>query len=328
MNVARIAVLGVAGIAATAAALLMRGALGGGTPASQASVTPAVAMSEVLVASKNLDPGVALAVDSVRWQMWPKADVTPNFVVKELQPDIGKAISGAIVRAPLVAGQPISDANIVHADIGGILAASIKPGMRAVGIVVNAQKSAGGFILPNDRVDVVLTREIPQANGGGVKDYVSYTVVRDVRVLAIDQTAKQEKGKDSVVGKTATLELTPTQTEAVVRSAEQGELSLALRGLGDSMEEPVTATPNAPESAPQVAEKSPATPAPVVRTASASPATRPSVVTVFRYGRKRDGEPGATVTKGSAPAPAQAADQPEDPTAINVASANAEGVSQ
>jgi pilus assembly protein CpaB len=286
-------------------------------------------MSEVLVASKNIDPGVPLAVDSVRWQAWPKTQTSPNFILKELQPDIAKAIADTIVRAPLVAGQPITDVNTVHANAAGFLAASIKPGMRAVGVVVNAQKSAGGFILPNDRVDVVLTRETPQQNGS-VKDYVSYTVVRDVRVLAIDQTAKQEKGKDSVVGKTATLELTPTQTEVVVRSAEQGELSLALRSLGDSSGEPTTGASGSADPAPATAENTEksAPAAPLVRSASASP--RPSVVTVFRYGLSRGNESSAPVSKNSARGAEESANsvEPAEPAMPNVASATAEGVSQ
>ena len=236
MNVMRIAILGVAAIAAGAAALLVRGMLGGGTAATQAAA-PAVAITtDVLVASRDIVPGHVLSADLVRWDPWPKSAVSSTLVTKEKQPDISKAIAGAVVRAPLIAGQPITDANIVHAGAAGFLAATLTPGMRAIGMTVTPQTSAGGFILPNDRVDVVLTRELP--GSGSPKQYESETILQDVRVLAVDQTSHQEKDQQSVVGKTATLEMTPYQAELVAHAEQSGVLSLTLRALGDSSGDP------------------------------------------------------------------------------------------
>jgi pilus assembly protein CpaB len=232
MNITRIAILGVAAIAAGGAALMVRGMLGGGTPASQASVTQVSLTSDVLVASKDVAPGYVLDAASARWEAWPKSSVSKDFITKESQPDIAKAVTGIVVRAPLVPGQPITDANVVHAGAAGFLSATIAPGMRGIGVSVTAQTSAGGFILPNDRVDVVVTRELP--TNGGAKQYVSETFLSDVRVLAVDQTAHQEKDKDSVVGKTATLELTPDQAEQLAHAEQIGVLSLTLRALGDN----------------------------------------------------------------------------------------------
>jgi pilus assembly protein CpaB len=240
MNITRIAILGVAAIAAGGAALMVRGMLGGGTPASQASVSQVSATTDVLVASKDVTPGHVLDAASVRWEGWPKSSVSKDFITKETQPDIAKAITGVVVRAPLVPGQPITDANVVHAGAAGFLSATIAPGMRAIGVSVTAQTSAGGFILPNDRVDVVLTRELPTT--GGAKQYVSETFLNDVRVLAVDQTAHQDKDKDSVVGKTATLELTPDQAEQLAHAEQIGVLSLTLRALGDNSGEADSAT--------------------------------------------------------------------------------------
>src|SRR5258705_7282976 len=160
MNVMRIAILGVAAVAAGAAALLVRGMIGGGTPTSQAVTLPAATITEVLVASKDIAPGHTLSVDLVRWEAWPKSSVSSTLITKEAQPDIGKAIEGAVVRAPLVSGQPITDASIVRAGAAGFLAATIKPGMRAIGMSVTAQTSAGGFILPHHRVDAVPSRQV------------------------------------------------------------------------------------------------------------------------------------------------------------------------
>src|SRR5260370_14367874 len=118
MNVMRIAILGVAAIAAGAAALLVRGMLGGGTPTSQAAPPPAIT-SEVLVASKDIAPGHTLSVDLVRWEAWPKSAVSSTFITKDAQPDMGKAVEGAEVRSPLVSGQPITAAAIVRAGSAG-----------------------------------------------------------------------------------------------------------------------------------------------------------------------------------------------------------------
>src|SRR5438045_9636423 len=133
MNVTRIAILGVAAIAAGAAALLVRGMLGGGTPASQASLPPPPTTIEVLVASKDITPGHALDVGLVRWEAWPKTAVAGSFITKTSQPDIAKAVEGVVVRAPLVTGQPITDGSIVRTGATGFLAATLTPGLRASG---------------------------------------------------------------------------------------------------------------------------------------------------------------------------------------------------
>ena len=242
MNVTRIAILGVAAVAAGAAALLVRGMLGGETPPASATLpAPVLATADVLVAAKEIAPGRALDVESVRWETWPQTSVTDAFITKTEQPDTAKAVEGYVVRAPLLVGQPITEAFVVRADQAGFLAALIKPGMRAVSIVVNPETGAGGFILPNDRVDVILTRDLPDE--GADKKIRSDTILRDVRVLAVDQTSQTQVSKDAqwAIGKTATLELTPNQSEMVGQAAREGSLSLALRALGDNRQLPVYA---------------------------------------------------------------------------------------
>src|SRR5437868_4262096 len=211
MNVTRIAILAVAAIAAGAAALLVRGMLGGGTQTVQASLPPPAITTDVLVAAKEVPPGQALDAASVRWEAWPKSSIASSFITKDAQPDIAKAIARVVVRSPLVPGEPVTDANTVHTDSAGFLAATVTPGMRAVAIPVTADSAAGGFILPNDRVDVILTHDV--SGGVGTKDFQSETLLRNVRFLAIDQTSKPQKDSDSQVGKTATLELSEGQAE-------------------------------------------------------------------------------------------------------------------
>ena len=115
MNITRIAILGVAATAAGAAALLVRSMLGGETAPVEASVPPPAITADVLVASTTVPPGRRLDVGAVRWDAWPKTSVSDNFITKDEQPDMAKAVDGIIVRSPLVAGQPITNLNKLSA---------------------------------------------------------------------------------------------------------------------------------------------------------------------------------------------------------------------
>jgi pilus assembly protein CpaB len=228
MNTKRLIVLGVAGVMAIAAALLARGLMGGGTPKVEAKVAPAVQMSDVLIATAALQPGQALAADQVRWQKWPSSSVDSTFITRSAGGSIDDVIKGTVVRVPLASGQPVTNSAIVHGAASGFMAAMLNPGMRAISITISADSGAGGFVLPNDRIDLILARK---ADGNRVN---SSTLLTDVRVLAVDQTFKQDKDAKTVVGKTATLEVTPTQAEQVARAQNQGTLSLSLRPLANS----------------------------------------------------------------------------------------------
>jgi len=232
MNTQRVIVLGLALVAAVGAALMVRSMIGGGTPRSQARpAAPAIAMSEVLVANTNLQPGQALDASQVRWEKWPTASVDSSFITHTAVGSEEEAVKGEIVRAPILAGQPIVATAIVKGDAAGFMAAMLTPGMRAVSITISTDSGAGGFILPNDRVDVILTRKFTQTDPPLV---VASTILSNVRVLAMDQTFKQEKDTKTVLAKTATLELAPGQAESVTRAAMAGSLSLVLRPLGDN----------------------------------------------------------------------------------------------
>lgn len=229
MNLQRLLILGLAAIAAGAAALIVRGLMGGATPQVQAAL-PRMVTQQVLVAASDLQPGEHLTGTEVKWQSWPKNSIDSSFITNKSVASPQAAVDGTVVRAPIVAGQPITNANIVHSDAAGVMAASLTPGMRAIAIPVTTETGAGGFILPNDRVDVlsnVQTSDNP-------KRYRSVTLVENLRVLAMDQTFKEDKNQKVVVAKTATLEVSPAQAELIMQSQIGGTLSLALRSLADS----------------------------------------------------------------------------------------------
>ena len=227
MDRSRIIVLAVAAVAAGAVALLARSLLGGGTPQTAAAPGPQVAMSNVLVAAGELTPGAQLTPASVRWQEWPKSSVDPSFITEDAAPNIAKAVQGTVVRTPIVAGEPVTATKIVHADAAGFMAAMLMPGMRAVSISISVDTGAGGFILPNDHVDVLCTQQLTDGH-----KYHTTTILKNIRVLAVDQTYESKDSK-TVVARTATLELSPQQAELVERDKSGGTLSLALRALGD-----------------------------------------------------------------------------------------------
>ena len=230
MNPKRLVVLGIALVAASAAALMVRGMIGGGTPKVEAKLPPPMPMSEVLVANANLQPGQPLTAELVHWQKWPSSSVDASFITHTESPSIDVAVKGTVVRMPLIAGQPITNTEIVHADTAGMMAAMLNPGMRAISITIAVDSGAGGFILPNDRIDLILA----QKTNSNPPQVHTHTILSNVRVLAVDQTYKQEKDTKTVIAKSATLELTPSQAELVERAQNQGILSLSLRPLNDS----------------------------------------------------------------------------------------------
>jgi pilus assembly protein CpaB len=229
MNPQRLIVLGIALVAAGGAAFLVRGMIGGGTPVAQAKPSPTIAMSEVLVANSNLTPGQALAADQVRWEKWPTSTVDPSFITHDSVGSEELAVKGTVVRATILPGQPITRTAIVRGDASGFMAATLAEGMRAISITITADSGAGGFILPNDRVDVILTRKAENSSSRGF----AKTILSNLRVLAVDQTFRQDKDTRTVLGKTATVEVTPEQAEVVSAASVTGLLSLALRPLSE-----------------------------------------------------------------------------------------------
>lgn len=233
MKPARLVVLGIAIAAGGIAALLASGHKEA-PPPPQAPVVQLETV-EVLVAKSDLSRGELIEAHDVGWQTWPKAAANSSFIQKSARPDAITQFTGAIVRVPVAAGQPIYDPMVVFAKGSGFLAAVLPKGMRAVAMVISPESGAGGFILPEDHVDVLLTRHDREAEKAtGSEKIVTDTILENVRVLAVDQAVEEKGGQKVVVGRTATLELTPQQAETLARAHELGTLSLSLRSLMDS----------------------------------------------------------------------------------------------
>jgi pilus assembly protein CpaB len=242
MKVARIAVLGVALAAGGAAALLIGT---GSQPEPQATDgATAVASAEVLVATADLTLGQGVKDGDLRWQSWPAAMV-PAGAIKRAEGQNGlDEFVGSTVRMAILAGEPVRREKLVKGQ-GGFMSAILPSGMRAVAITTDTRgtTSAGGFILPNDRVDVIQTAQ-SVADGGATTLPVSQIILSNIRVLAIGQNIQERNGEKVITGETATLELTPAQAEHVILAQKVGQLSLALRSMADVNE---TGTPQKAE---------------------------------------------------------------------------------
>ncbi len=243
-----------------------------------ASVVETRPMAKVLVAARDLQPGHRLTEADLAWKDWAVEDVNPVFITDGSVPipqaeaaaraaaeadaetggnagataaqrvaEAAEALAsggakadfvGSVVREPILSGEPIVGRKIVRAGDGGYMAAFLQPGMRAMSVRVSVETAAGGFILPGDRVDVLLTREIKTGDSGssdeGVSRFSSSTVLQNIKVLAIDQTTRPDEDEQAVVGATATLELGPRDAEALALARSEGELSLTLRSYADT----------------------------------------------------------------------------------------------
>ncbi len=228
MGYARIIVLTLAALAAGVAAFLVQGLIVSNKRSAPVAAKPDASLTQVLVASKDLQLGTKLTPQDMQWQAWPQTAATGSYITKSGSPDAVSESSGAIVRQAMLTGEPVTQNKIVRADGTGFMAAMLTAGMRAVSVKISAETGAGGFILPNDRVDVILTSQSDDNRSRS-----SRTILSSVRVLAIDQTYREEGDKSVVIGKTATLELAPGQTEALARAEASGTVSLALRSLAD-----------------------------------------------------------------------------------------------
>ncbi len=225
-----------------------------------APVAPPKPTLRVLVARHDLATGDVVGPDSFTWTSWPTEAANPQFITDGaatlpsagpgagLQdaakgaavavasavrggPDPSAALMGAVVRQPMLANEPVIASRLVRPGAGGVMAVTLDPGMRAMSVPLTAESAAGGFILPGDHVDVVQTRK--DAQEGRPAGPRTATVLRNVRVLAIDQNTHAEKTA-AVLGATGTLEVTPDQAEYLVLARAQGDLTLVLRSYADA----------------------------------------------------------------------------------------------
>ena len=274
MKPARIAVICIAAVAAIGLAFVVRAMGSSGQPIAAAAAAPVETrpMAKVLVAARDLEPGKRLVEPDLEWKDWPVDEVNPAFITDGTVPipvaakpegqaadkskpagavaAVTRAASdlatggakadyfGSVVREPILAGEPIVGRKIVRAGDSGYMAAYLAPGMRAMAISVSVETAAGGFILPGDRVDVLMTREqatpTDASSASSGKNFASAIVMQNVKVLAIDQSTRAGEDEQAVVGATATLEVRPADAEAVAQARSEGELSLVLRSYADT----------------------------------------------------------------------------------------------
>ena len=264
MNPLRVMIVLIAAVSAIGLAVVMQKVIGGKpapAPVVQAAAPVGKPMTQVLVAKRDLAIGERLTAADVTWQAWPSDTVNAAFItngaavpvptkatakaakavgdvaegmVGGVTPE--KAVEGAIVRDPILAGEPITPRKIVRGGEGGYLSVVLSPGKRAVAVPVTSETAVGGFILPGDRVDVIQTREaqaVGEGEGGGAKHIIAETIIQNVRVLALDQTTAAEKDAKTIVASTATLEVGPVEAEALAKAKAAGPVTLTLRAYTD-----------------------------------------------------------------------------------------------
>ena len=235
MNKPRIVVLAIALVAGGIAAYL---ASGSGEQPAQTQPVAQLPTVDILVAKTDIGLGQSVKPDDLQWQAWPAASTSGNFINRSSKAEAIREITGSIARSPFIAGEPIREQKLVKADGSGFMAAILPAGYRAISTEISPETGAGGFILPNDRVDIVLTRRLknPDADGptAGNDLVLSEVVLTNIRVLAIDQAPKEKEGQNAVIGKTVTLELRPDQVAALSASRQSGTLTLALRSIADA----------------------------------------------------------------------------------------------
>ncbi len=191
---------------------------------------PVVEHTSVLVARVPIARGQLLKRADLHWEPWPNRVTDGAFIVEGTKPV--ETFAGWVARDPFVAGEPIIRSKIVAPGDRGFLAAVLRPGMRAVSVPLTATSGISGFVFPGDKVDILITYPFAAngSNGNEFQHKAAETVLRDVRVIAIDQKLDGKSG-EAILAHTATLEVTPKQSEIIAVAGDIGKLSLSLRSL-------------------------------------------------------------------------------------------------
>jgi len=252
MSPVRLVILLIAAGAAIGAVFLVRSmqapapAAAAADIAAPAPVAVEIPLKQILVASNTIPAGKFVSLDDLKWQGWPADAQMDSFIDKEKEAEALEKMVGAVARFDIVAGEPVTKTKLQHPGTAGFMSVMLTPGMRAVSIEIETETAAGGFIQPNDRVDVILTREVENANSqanpmAGIR---SDLILANIRVLAIDhvygsppiESSEEEPrtGQGAViVGSRATLELTERDATLVNTARKAGDISLTLRSIAD-----------------------------------------------------------------------------------------------
>jgi pilus assembly protein CpaB len=252
MSPVRLVILLIAAAAAIGAVFLVRSmqapapAVAAADVAAPAPVPVEIPLKQILVANNTIPAGKFVSLDDLKWQGWPADAQMDSFIDKEKEAEALEKMVGAVARFDIVAGEPVTKTKLQHPGTAGFMSVMLTPGMRAVSIEIETETAAGGFIQPNDRVDVIVTREVETANAqanplAGIR---SDLILQNVRVLAIDQaygTPPMENSEGEartgqgavIVGSRATLELSERDATLVNTARKAGDISLTLRSIAD-----------------------------------------------------------------------------------------------
>lgn len=245
MSPIRIIILVIAAAAAVLAAFMVKN-MSKAPPPETVTVTELessiqevqVSEIQVLVARSDFEIGQLLTEADFEWAPWPEANIVEGYITEEDNPDALEELSGSVVRRTIYEREPILPVKLVTKGETGYMAALLTPGMRAMSVEISTESASGGFILPDDRVDVILTHEVEIPNGEFTEERpVTTTIIQNVRVLAVDQIFRQDdSGVSAVIGNVATLELSPREVELLALAGRMGSLSLSLRSWSDASE--------------------------------------------------------------------------------------------
>ena len=240
MSPIRLIILIGAAVAAIAAAFLVRNLAQAPAPVIQTEQqtvieTQEISETKVLVARRDLETGDFVTVDDLEWADWPEKSIVLGYRTEADSPNAIEELAGSVVRVPIFENEPVLPRKLVKKGDTGTMAALIEPGMRAMSVEISTESASGGFILPNDRVDVILTHQVTLQSGGDmVERTATDTILQNVRVLAIDQIyLTEDEGGASQVGNTATLEVNSKEAELIALSQRKGAISLSLRPWSD-----------------------------------------------------------------------------------------------
>jgi pilus assembly protein CpaB len=241
MDVKKLALL-IGALIIAAVTAVMAKSMFAGAAAPQAVAAPSAQPQgpQVLVATRPLPVGTMIDAEAFRYQPWPEGLVQEAYFIQGQEGSADpQSLIGTVVRTEISAGQPATRGSLIRPGERGFLAAALGPGMRAVTVAVSATSGVAGFVFPGDRVDLVLTQQV-EGGGDGSPLNVSETIIRNIRVLAVDQrinNVDEEGNQVAQNSSTVTFEATPKISEKIAVAQTIGQLSLSLRSLADNAAE-------------------------------------------------------------------------------------------
>ena len=230
MGAARIGVLIAAVAAALIAAFLVRSMVAPDEASLPPSASAQMLTVDVLVAAESIEIGDILDEETLEWQTWPENSVSSSFITRSDRPDAISQFSGSVSRAALVDGEPVIEEKLHRSPAAGFLASLLPSGMRAMSIPVTPETAVSGFVLPGDRVDIVLSRAVPTT---GADTYYAETILTNVGVLAIDDNVSENNEERTILGQVATLGVSAQQAELLAVAVRLGTLTLVLRSASE-----------------------------------------------------------------------------------------------